>query len=271
MAFTQEQRLIHKKICALSKALDNSNLESLLTDIKDSLELQKETMPDKEYRGVIFIKDPDDKKKNIPIWEAVDTNTGKPCYFTDPELTNQIILNNEQMKETILGQNIVASPLIANEIPYEADGIVLCLDGTDQDIPALLKSTTVYADFIAAMTAKFPLPAGAAYGLSKISVEQFSGTPKRNVYCDVADAVQVVDKNTQVTTVGLGNTSLLTVGGRKPYGRALKPIEVVDTDGSCKVCNDIACELVDGDVTANGEVGNALQIDFCISCFATPA
>lgn len=197
------------------------------------------------------------------------TNVGEAPL---PDGSNLITTTNLTMnKETRLGQLTTESRLVANEFNYDADGIVICLDDSVQDVVAAVKSTQQYADFIAAMEAKFPLPAGAAYGLSKLSVEQFDGTPKRNVYCDIAGAVQAIDKNTQVEVVGLTNTSLLTVGGLKPYGKPLAPIEVVDTDGSCHVCNDVACELVDGDVTVKGAVGNAVQVDFCVTCFATPA
>ena len=47
MAFTEGQRLLHNKICALTKALDGltidtSGIEALLTEIKDSLDNQTE-------------------------------------------------------------------------------------------------------------------------------------------------------------------------------------------------------------------------------------
>lgn len=248
--------------------------------VEDTTEPPEPIDPIKKPQGVPFSAHPIGEKKNLQDFIMWCDELGNVCYTPKGENANDtgvtIITLSEfntdyTMTESTVGQLIIASPLIANEIPYEGDGLTLCLDATVQDVVALMQANPIYAAFVAAMTAKFPLPAGAAYGLSKVSIEQHSGTPKKNVHCDFVDAAVVVSQNTQVSVVGLGNTSFLTVGGRKNYGKALAPIEVVDADGTCKTCNDVACELVAADITVEGAVGNAVQIDFCISCFATPA
>lgn len=222
--------------------------------------------PVKEIVETITVVDPDNPKKTITLFLFKNPT----CVTTDIEGTNIVNLNDYEMNNTELGNLIAGSVLVPNEIPFYSDGITICPDGSVQDIVALVKGSTLYTDFVTAMTAKFPLVDGAAYGLSKISIKQFSGEPKRKVYCDIAEAEVIVDQNTQIKTVGIGNTSFLTVGGRKSYGRDLKLVEVLLPDGSCVNCYDVACQLVDGDLTAEGLVGNAVHIDFCIACFITP-
>ena len=173
--------------------------------------------------------------------------------------------------KTELGRLIADSPLTATEFPYEADGLTICFDGKVQDVVLLIEASQEYLDYIAYLEGCYPLPAGAVYGLSKVSVQQYSGTPKRNVFCDFTDAVQLISKNNPVNVVGLGNTSILVVGGKKNYGKALKPVEVITEDGDCVTCNDIKGQLVAGDVTLEGKELNAGQIDFCVTCFIAPA
>ena len=217
---------------------------------------------------------PDKLKTAIPFdrWTDGVTICLVPCGEVPLEDESNLIKeeNYTKMNITQLGQGIIESPLIATEFPYKADGITVCSDETAQDIVALIEASPLYTDWITELTAKFPLPAGGVYGISKVSAKQFSGTPKRNVHCDILDAPALVSSSAQISVVGLGNTSLLTVGGVKPYGKPLKPIAVVTDTGECVTCNDNTCQLAAGDILATGLAGTATHYDFCVTCFIDP-
>ena len=175
------------------------------------------------------------------------------------------------MKESNYGALVRSSPVTPTPFPYNAPGLVICSDESDQDVVALVEASAQYADFIAGLEEKFPLPDGAVYGLASVSLQQISAVPKRNVFCDITEAVTLLDSQAQITTVGNGDTSLLTVGGTFLYSKPQKAIAVVTETGECVTCTDIACQTVAGDIIATGAVGTAYNVDFCVTCYVAPA
>jgi len=217
-----------------------------------------------------------EKGNDDVIWVDVYLNntTGKPCYVEQGgnpndavELNVLVDLNKfERMNVTELGSAIVGSAIIPNVFPFSSDGLTICGDGSEVDLIAAITGTTQYTDFIAGLTDKYPLPDGGVYGIQKILVQQHNADPKKGVHCDVADAEAIITSNAQVSIVGLGNTSLLTVGGQKPYVKPQVQEELL-VDGVCVTCNRLGCELAPADVLATIPVDAAIQVDFCVSCY----
>ena len=227
-------------------------------------------LPGKRYIETIYRAHQDDLKTPLAIVVMEDTETGFPCYFlqteidftVDPPVLGETININDYIMTTgtEIGTLSYNSPLTITEIPYSSDGIVLCPDGSDQDLVALIQP--IVDAYIAEISAKpnFTIPDDATLGLSSIAIQQH--TDKKQVHCDIADIDMTVTSQAQVKTVGLGNTSFLTVGGKKKFAKPL-----ID-NGQCKGCASDECQLVAGDLIATGDVGTAIQIDFCIACFA---
>ena len=251
-------------------------LDSIACNTQEIIDETTEPETVKSAIGPPFqvIHNDDIKNKNPEcFWVQAYQLNGVTCYafVGDDPNTNTINLDNYMSKESNYGQLVQTSPLVPTPFPYDGPGLVICPDATDQDVIALIEGTPQYIDFIAGLTAKFPLPAGAAYGVMSASLEQISGEPKRNVFCDVAQAIQAVNSQAQITVVGNGDTSLLTVGALFPYAKPQAAIVVTNADGSCATCTDAACQTVAGDIIANGAVGTAYNVDFCVTCYATPA
>lgn len=252
----------YTKLTAIPKGGGVTNIDEPITFVQ----------PEKCYINTIQVAKPDNPKERIWVDVYKDSTTGMPCFFpvgtTDLINTNQLTFNTDFiMNENRMGQLIVGSNLIPNEFPFPSDGLVICHDATDQDIVALIKTNPLYTAFITDLTAKFPLPEGATYDLSKISVEQVNGIPKRTVHCDFTDADAVISSNAQISSTILGNESDLTVGGYKKLSKPQKEIDLI-VDGKCVTCTDESCKAADGDIILNGEEKTASQVDFCVRCYA---
>jgi len=226
----------------------------------------------KKFEGLTEIPNHEDEKQIIKVKWFTDFSFEPPriCFFhlNDHDLINPINIDN--MDFTKIGQLVADSPITITEIPYK-NGLVICADAADQDVVALIQP---FVDaFIAELLADgYTVPAGSALGLSKIGLQQF--TDKQPVQCHAglsAGTEVVVAAESPIVATGLiGEPSekpdnLVVNGGHLTYCRHL-----ID-DGKCQNCALASGMLLAGEVTANGAVGTAYRVDFCVACFTTPA
>jgi len=203
-------------------------------------------------------------------WKLINGTSAIAPVGADPN-TESININLYSMKLTELGQLAYESPIVVTQIPYHADGLTICTDGTAQDLVAL--ATPAIDAFIAEILALgFVVPAGYSLKPVTMAVQQY--TDKQVVNCDITGAPLTVTNENQIPITGLGNDSFLTVGAKLPYGNPLFD------DGTCKGCAPAGVELVAGDIILDSTLGTgptgapiggpdgAVKVDFCIACVA---